>query len=152
MEHKLLPEQQFLTAMTVVFLIIIGYNILSLIGNFILFGKIGKPRYLGLMPVVNDFVIFKTFWNVKMFFVYLVLYIFYYISSVSNFKFNAEANLILSIGLLAIIITLMEKIRKAFNKNFLWTIGLIVCYPLFIILLAYKGEMNIEHHLKKADI
>lgn len=142
MEHKLLPEQQFLTAMTVVFLIIIGYNILSLIGNFILFGKIGKPRYLGLMPVVNDFVIFKTFWNVKMFFVYLVSYIFYYISSVSNFKFNAEANLILSIGLLAIIITLMEKIRKAFNKNFLWTIGLIVCYPLFIILLAYKGEVN----------
>lgn len=50
------------------------YYVFSIIGNVLIFNKagLGKKKWLGLIPIVNDFMLYKTFWNLKAFIVYII--------------------------------------------------------------------------------
>lgn len=48
-----------------------------------------------------------------------------------------------------------DRISKAFGKNVLWTLGLLIIFPVFAIILGCKGDLTakakekIENQLKK---
>lgn len=135
--------------MLVSLLISVFYNILTLTANFIMFKKIGKNKWLGLVPVVNDFILFDYFWSTKAFIVYIITYVLFWVSSISSGTLAGCIYLITVIVVFVIDIILMDKIRKRFNKGFGYAIGLLALYPIFLIILAKTGK--IEENKEKAS-
>lgn len=145
--------EAIMTGLVIMILIEAFLLIGSLVGNVFLFSRIGEKKWLGLIPFVNDFVIFRAFWNVKQFIIYMILYGLFYSNSIASGLCNlfgislAEdftflpmpLYMVVIIALMFYIIRTYDKIAKGFNKNGFWTLGLVVCYPIFIILLAKKG-------------
>lgn len=138
------------TMLLAIFSIASVYAILSIIGNVVLFNKIGRNKWLGLVPILNDYILFDTFWNRNVFFLYIIIYVVYSILCTACSANNIIV-LILSIAVLMLDIMLMDKISKGFDKSFLWTIGLMLLYPIFVTILACTSEPNDEVKAKVAE-
>ena len=56
---------------------ILVFTLLKCFANVVLFGKIfgkeSKKKWLSFVPFVNDYIIYDTFWNTKMFALYIVV-------------------------------------------------------------------------------
>lgn len=140
--------------LTIQILLIVG----EYVSNFIMFKRIGENKWLGLIPIMSDYIRFKSFWNVKWFIAYFVCYILYNLESLCVFACNmigkeldedfslfpVPVSLAISLFALFMVIGLCEHIAKAFNKSMWWTFGLAVCYPLFAIILAKSGTPSDE--------
>lgn len=124
------------------FLIILKFA--TLIANFILFRRIGKNQWFGLVPFLNDYIIFDTFWTYKAFIVNIALYVLSILLSESSSGFCSVLATLMNIAVLLIEVSLMNRISKGFGKGMWYTIGLIIMYPLFIIILALTCEPTDE--------
>lgn len=121
------------------------YCILSLVANFFFFGKIGEKRFLGFIPFVNDFILFRHFWNVKIYFIFLAADIlFSFHPMLVSESFSQNLYFISSAIVFVINILLMDKIRNRFGKGIGYLFGLIFLYPIFLIILARRGTMTEE--------
>lgn len=134
-----------IVAMIGIILLIGGavYLIGTIIGNVFLFKAIGKNRVLAFIPVVNKYITYKFFWSKKAFWVYFISAAVYIMSGTYNL--GNEANLIYNLSyIILFIVEFMsyDKIRKAYGKHWGWLVGLVVCYPVFIIILALKGTLE----------
>lgn len=123
-------------------IILTTYFIMSLIGNMFLIGAAGKRKWLGLIPIVNDYFIYKIYWSRKIFVIYILAIITRVFSSGSNDTTVAAICLISSMILLVIKVMLADHISKAFDKNVLWTLGLLILFPVFAIILGWKGTLS----------
>lgn len=123
-------------------IILTTYFIMSLIGNMFLIGAAGKRKWLGLIPIVNDYFIYKIYWSRKIFVIYILAIITRVFSSGSNDTTVAAICLISSMILLVIEVMLADHISKAFDKNVLWTLGLLILFPVFAIILGWKGTLS----------
>lgn len=123
-------------------IILTTYFIMSLIGNMFLIGAAGKRKWLGLIPIVNDYFIYKIYWSRKIFVIYILAIITRVSSSGSNDTTVAAICLISSMILLVIEVMLADHISKAFDKNVLWTLGLLILFPVFAIILGWKGTLS----------
>lgn len=123
-------------------IILTTYFIMSLIGNMFLIGAAGKRKWLGLIPIVNDYFIYKIYWSRKIFVIYILAIITRVFSSGSNDTTVAAICLISSMILLVIEVMLADHISKAFDKNTLWTLGLLILFPIFAIILGWKGTLS----------
>lgn len=56
----------------VLFVILIAYFVTSLIGNMFLVGASGENKWFGLIPIINDYFIYKIYWSQKVFVVYIL--------------------------------------------------------------------------------
>ena len=120
-----------LGALSIIFLIVCGVYILTLIANIMLFEKAGKKPWLGVIPFVDAYVMYSTFWNVKAFGAYIVLY------AVSFMLMSSHAILSLIIGIAMFVINLLlqHRISKAFGKGWGYAVGLTLLYPIVGIVL-----------------
>lgn len=138
-----------------VIIIFTVYFILDLIGNAMLLKSTGQKMWIGFIPVVNDFFIFRSFWNAKMFVVYIASFTINILASKSDNVYVAAIRLIACIIALIVEIMITDRISKAFGKNALWTLGLLITFPVFAIILGCKGDLTaeakekIENKLKK---
>lgn len=123
-------------------IILTTYFIMSLIGNMFLIGAAWKRKWLGLIPIVNDYFIYKIYWSRKIFVIYILAIITRVFSSGSNDTTVAAICLISSMILLVIEVMLADHISKAFDKNVLWTLGLLILFPVFAIILGWKGTLS----------
>ena len=128
--------------MAVIFVVLIAYFIASLIANYMLLGKIGRKKWPGLIPYVNDYFLFDSFWNNKVFAAWIVMYILTVLCVKSNNHTLVIIGMILSICNFILSIMLYSRISKAFGKGALYTLGLVIVYPVFAIILACKGELT----------
>ena len=70
-------------------------------------------------------------------------------------KYIAGFCLLASITVLIMEVMMADRISKAFGKNALWTLGLLIIFPVFAIILGCKGDLTtkakekIENQLKK---
>lgn len=146
----------------VILLVLIFIDIAMFIGNLIanyyVLKKIGENKWLGFVPIINSFIIFRSFWNVKAFIAYLMLTltlnvdVIYRITcslfgitiSSSTSILPISLSIIISLILIFMIIRLYDKISSAFGLGGLWTLGLVILYPLFAILIAVRYEPNKE--------
>lgn len=109
-----------------VIIIFTVYFILDLIGNAMLLKSTGQKMWIGFIPVVNDFFIFRSFWNAKMFVVYIASFTINILASKSDNVYVAAIRLIACIIALIVEIMITDRISKAFGKNALWTLGLLI--------------------------
>lgn len=122
--------------------ILIAYFVISLVGNMFLVGASGEKKWLGLIPVINDYFIYKIYWSPKVFVVYILAVITRILSTGSTNTTIVAICLISNIILLIIEIMLADHISKAFDKNVLWTLGLLILFPVFAIILGWKGTLS----------
>ena len=133
------------------------YYVFSIIGNVLIFNKagLGKKKRLGLIPIANDFMLYKTFWNLKAFIVYIIAMTGNLYTRGTTEKYIAGFCLLASITVLIMEVMMADRISKAFGKNALWTLGLLIIFPVFAIILGCKGDLTtkakekIENQLKK---
>lgn len=133
---------------------ILVFTLLTCFANVILFGKIfgkeSKKKWLSFVPFVNDYIIYDTFWNTKMFALYIVVN---FVMQVVT-RFASEKSVSISVFMVATLIVLfldiaiMTHIATSFGKtgfsNALWSIGLFALYPLFVVILAKRNEFTPE--------
>ena len=127
------------------FTIIMAYIILSVIADMMLFDKLGKKKWLAIVPFVSEYIIFKSFLKTKEFWIFMPSCIIYLVCC------NLESNVLVSILYLIsltivsiIIVDLYDKILKCFGANTLYSFGLILLYPVFMIYLIRKYELKDE--------
>ena len=133
------------------------YYVFSIIGNVLIFNKagLGKKKWLGLIPIANDFMLYKNFWNLKAFIVYIIAMTGNLYTRGTTEKYIAGFCLLASITVLIMEVMMADRISKAFGKNALWTLGLLIIFPVFAIILGCKGDLTtkakekIENQLKK---
>lgn len=53
------------------FTIIMAYIILSVIADMMLFDKLGKKKWLAIVPFVSEYIIFKSFLKTKEFWIFV---------------------------------------------------------------------------------
>lgn len=136
-------------------LFILVFTLLTCFANVVLFGKIfgkkSKKKWLSFVPFVNDYILYDTFWNTKMFALYIVVN---FVMQVIT-RFASEKSAIISVLymiatliVLLLDIAIMTHIATSFGKtgfsNVLWSIGLFALYPLFVVILAKRNEFTPE--------
>lgn len=146
-------------------LFILVFTLLTCFANVVLFGKIfgkkSKKKWLSFVPFVNDYIIYDTFWNTKMFALYIVVN--FVMQVVTRFASEKSASIsvlymVATLIVLFLDIAIMTHIATSFGKtgfsNVLWSIGLFALYPLFIVILAKRNEFTpevAENIKKKAE-
>lgn len=144
---------------------ILVFTLLTCFANVVLFGKIfgkeSKKKWLSFVPFVNDYIIYDTFWNTKMFALYIVVN--FVMQVVTRFASEKSASIsvlymVATLIVLFLDIAIMTHIATSFGKtgfsNVLWSIGLFAMYPLFIVILAKRNEFTpevAENIKKKAE-
>ena len=145
---------------------ILVFTLLTCFANVILFGKIfgkeSKKKWLSFVPFVNDYIIYDTFWNTKMFALYIVVnFVMQVVTRFASEKSTSISVLYMVATLIVLFldIAIMTHIATSFGKtgfsNALWSIGLFVMYPLFVVILAKRNEFtpevieSIKRRLKK---
>lgn len=136
-------------------LFILVFTLLTCFANVVLFGKIfgkeSKKKWLSFVPFVNDYIIYDTFWNTKMFALYIVVN--FVMQVVTRFASEKSASIsvlymIATLIVLFLDIAIMTHIATSFGKtgflNVLWSIGLFALYPLFVVILAKRNEFTPE--------
>lgn len=136
-------------------LFLLIFTLLTCFANVVLFGKIfgkeSKKKWLSFVPFVNDYILYDTFWNTKMFALYIVVN---FVMQVIT-RFASEKSAIISalymiatLIVLLLDIEIMTHIATSFGKtgfsNVLWSIGLFALYPLFVVILAKRNEFTPE--------
>lgn len=136
-------------------LFLLIFTLLTCFANVVLFGKIfgkeSKKKWLSFVPFVNDYILYDTFWNTKMFALYIVVN---FVMQVIT-RFASEKSAIISalymiatLIVLLLDIAIMTHIATSFGKtgfsNVLWSIGLFALYPLFVVILAKRNEFTPE--------
>lgn len=136
-------------------LFLLVFTLLTCFANVVLFGKIfgkeSKKKWLSFVPFVNDYILYDTFWNTKMFALYIVVN---FVMQVIT-RFASEKSAIISVLymiatliVLLLDIAIMTHIAISFGKtgfsNVLWSIGLFALYPLFVVILAKRNEFTPE--------
>lgn len=136
-------------------LFLLVFTLLTCFANAVLFGKIfgkeSKKKWLSFVPFVNDYILYDTFWNTKMFALYIVVN---FVMQVIT-RFASEKSAIISVLymiatliVLLLDIAIMTHIATSFGKtgfsNVLWSIGLFALYPLFVVILAKRNEFTPE--------
>lgn len=124
-------------ALSIIFAIVMIIYILTLIANIMLFEKAGKRPWLGVIPFVDSYTMYSTFWDAKLFWVYIVLYA----VSLIFVRDSAVLSLIVGIAMLVLNFLLQFKISKAFGKNWGYAIGLCLLYPIVGIVLFNKNSL-----------
>lgn len=146
-------------------LFILVFTLLTCFANVVLFGKIfgkeSKKKWLSFVPFVNDYIIYDTFWNTKMFALYIVVN--FVMQVVTRFASEKSASIsvlymVATLIVLFLDIAIMTHIATSFGKtgfsNVLWSIGLFALYPLFVVILAKRNEFTpevTENIKKKAE-
>lgn len=136
-------------------LFILVFTLLTCFANVILFGKIfgkeSKKKWLSFVPFVNDYIIYDTFWNTKMFALYIVVnFVMQVVTRFASEKSTSISALYMIATLIVLLldIAIMTHIATSFGKtgfsNVLWSIGLFALYPLFVVILAKRNEFTPE--------
>lgn len=136
-------------------LFILVFTLLTCFANVVLFGKIfgkeSKKKWLSFVPFVNDYIIYDTFWNTKMFALYIVVnFVMQVVTRFAREKSTSISVLYMVATLIVLFldIAIMTHIATSFGKtgfsNVLWSIGLFALYPLFVVILAKRNEFTPE--------
>lgn len=140
---------QILTILSLLLLVLTCFANVVLFGK--IFGKESKKKWLSFVPFVNDYIIYDTFWNTKMFALYIVVnFIMQVVTRFASEK-SASISVLYMVATLIVLfldIAIMTHIATSFGKtgfsNALWSIGLFALYPLFVVILAKRNEFTPE--------
>ncbi len=131
-----------MSTLAVSFLIVIVLAVITAIGYWKVFVKMGEAGWKGLIPIYNNYLLFKDCWEAKYFLAWIAAVIITGgISSASDSGFLI--NSIVSIAGLTVTIlniALNYHIAKAFGYGVGFTIGLTIIPTAFYIILGFSSD------------
>lgn len=119
------------------------YYIIYVIANWRIFTKAGEKGWKSLIPVYNEYVLYKLTWKTTYFWLMLALAA---VMGIAPTVFGDESAIgSLIVNVLGIIICIIDiiathKVSKAFGHGAGFTLGLIFLNPIFILILAFGGS------------
>lgn len=117
----------------IVFIGLIWY-VFQVIAGWRIFSKFGEPGWKAIIPIYNEYIRYKATWNVKVFWIDLVLTV----------LLVAEVYIILSwialIGLVVLKIMKDFNLSRAFGHGAGFAAGLFFLDPIFKLVLAFGGS------------
>lgn len=134
--------EYFTNVIAVSFLIVIVLAVVTAIGYWKVFVKMGEAGWKGLIPIYNNYLLFKDCWEAKYFLVWIgAAIITGGLSSASDS--STLISTIVSITGLAVTIlniALNYHIAKAFGYGVGFTIGLTIIPTVFYIILGFSSD------------
>lgn len=131
-------------------LISVAWSIASIVALCIIFKKNGRPWFFAIIPFVNLYTLFAIFWSKKNFWWFVLMVVgMVFIPAIiiaSGSVALAEISIILILFMAMIMLTWMvilyAKIADAYGHGAGFTIGLLLLYPIFLIILATKNPVK----------
>ena len=126
--------------------------IIGIVASWKIFTKAGEKGWKAIIPVYNGYTSFKLFWNVKMFWITLVLALALGIcvgiagvagamGSMIAFYVSMIAYLVIVVVMLVVSVIHTHRISKSFGHGAGFTVGLIFLSIIFVLILAFgKSE------------
>lgn len=137
--------------MGVVCILALVIAVLSIIANWKIYTKAGRPGWKCLIPVYNVYVLFDMVWETRQFWVYLAMLAAYYVfmllgAGVSGI-FTIFA-LLCGIAMLVWSIRLLNHLSTCFGHGPWFTVGLLFLNTIFVMILGLGDSKYC--HLEKA--
>lgn len=120
--------------------VILVMYVLLIIANWKIFTKAGEAGWASLVPIYNGYVLFKISWDVKYFWIMLVLAV---IEGIGQSIGDTAGNIITIVsGIPIIVLTFMQvnKLSKAFGHGTGFTLGMIFLPNIFSLILGFGGD------------
>ena len=120
------------------------FFILYLFAKYRVFEKAGEKGWKALIPFLNKYLLFKRTWKQEWFTIYLLCLVLFIVCVSGMFMNIGPTQLLYAISLtsyiflILIFLSLNYHLSKYFKLNTFYTIGMVVLYPVFILLLAFK--------------
>lgn len=119
--------------------------VITIIGYWKLFEKAGQPGWKSIIPIYNEYCIYKIGWNGGIYWLNLLLNalsgFFLYQMGVEQVIIWVLLSLLVSVLALILRVVFCIKLAQAYNKSGAFAIGLILFYPIFMLILAFgDGE------------
>lgn len=137
----------------VVCLIGVVLAVLSIVANWKIYTKAGRPGWKCLIPIYNIYVLFDMVWETKQFWIYVAMLLAYYVfmglaAGVSGI-FGIIA-LLFGIAMLVWSVRLMNHLSVCFGHGPWFTVGLVLLNTIFVMILGL-GDSKYCHLEKASD-
>lgn len=135
----------FAAIMIPLVIISLVWFVITVVGYWKLFEKAGEPGWKSIIPIYNEYCIYKIGWNGGIYWLNLLLTV---LSTIFLYQMGVEQvitwlllSLLISVLSLILRIVFCVKLAQAYNKGGAFAIGLILFYPIFMLILAFgDGE------------
>ena len=128
----------------VICLIAIAVAVLTLVANWKVYKKAGRPGWKCLIPIYNVYVLYDMVWETKQFWIYVALMVGYYlctILSVGSSAFFAFIAFVFGIAVFVWSVRLMNHLSVCFGYGTGFTVGLLLLNTIFIMILAFGDSV-----------
>ena len=134
------------------FIMLIIWGIADVIGNWRIYVKAGEKGWKALIPFYGTYTSFKITWHTTVFWLYCVVIamniLCVHISKVNVIALLGSFLILTSVG---IHMEQMHRLAVCFHKEILFTIGLIILKPVFILIFTFDKStyeyVNTENRL-----
>ncbi len=116
------------------------YYVLTVIGAWNVFSKMGEPGWKSLIPFYNDYTVYKNVWKGSWYLIMLAL------SVVTGFLSSGTSGVmmfletVLSVVVIAVEFKAMLALSRAFGHGIPYALGLYFLKPVFMIILGFNND------------
>lgn len=130
---------------------IIAYNVLYIIGVWKIFNKMGESGWKSLIPLYNDYILYKHCLSGKFYLLYLVLT---FITTGISIQYPDATMmpglaiavvLLIALALLIIDISLKLNLSRSFGHGVLFMLGLLFFEPIFMMILGFNNDVFVKY-------
>lgn len=137
----------------VICLLAVAAAVLTLVANWRIYAKAGKPGWKCLIPIYNIYVLFDIAWEVKQFWIYVGMWVAYYVFMMLSVMsaFFTIFTLAAGIAMLVWSIRLMNRLSACFGHGPWFTVGLILLNTIFVLILGFEKSEYRKPSVKDAE-
>ena len=124
----------------------IAWYVLQVIANWRIFKKAGEAGWKSIIPIYNNYILFKIAWKPLYFWLEIVIAVVVGVLNVLAPQMENAALVISVVILIALVvfcifnIIFFNKLSKAFGHGAGFTLGLIFLNPIFILILGFGSS------------
>ena len=139
-------------AFTLLVALSVFYYILTIIGAWKVFCKMGEKGWKSLIPFYNDYVIYKNIWRSSWYFVFLIISIVIgLLESRTADAYVGLASIILSVFAIAIEFKAMISMSRSFGHGIPYALGLYFFRPVFMVILGFNND-SFGHDVRYREV
>ncbi len=130
---------------------IIAYNVLYIIGVWKIFNKMGESGWKSIIPIYNDFILYKHCLSGKYYLLYLLLtfasaaFSVQYPNVDTMPGFAIAAVVLIGIALMLLDISLKLNLSRSFGHGGLFVLGLLFFEPIFMMILGFNNDVFVKY-------
>lgn len=121
----------------VVLMVALIWCVVCIVANWKIYTKAGEPGWKCLIPIYNQYILFKVTWDVKFFWVWVGIYV---VNMIVAFLEVPFVGVILGIAMVVVSVAQLHKMSKAFGHDVGFTLGLVFLNPIFMLILAFGSS------------